>query len=51
MENSPKLNLFSLLIDTDYTPTAHAFSGVKNILNMKHLKIKSLKSLFFFLIT
>ena len=31
MENSPKLNLFSLLIDTDYTPTAHAFSGVKNI--------------------
>ena len=31
MENTPKLNIFSLLIDTDYTPTAHAFSGVKNI--------------------
>eukprot|EP00828_Plagiopyla_frontata_P003747 TRINITY_DN1121_c0_g1_i8.p2 TRINITY_DN1121_c0_g1~~TRINITY_DN1121_c0_g1_i8.p2 ORF type:complete len:277 (-),score=61.34 TRINITY_DN1121_c0_g1_i8:286-1116(-) len=31
MENAPKLNIFSLLIDTDYSPTAHAFSGVKNI--------------------
>jgi len=31
MESTPKLNTFSLLIDTDYKPTAQAFSGVKNI--------------------
>ena len=31
LQTAPKLNVFSMFVDTDYQPTAHAFSGVKYI--------------------